>query len=205
MYRKAFIAFFALAAVIVFAAFPAKAQVTTANVSGHVSDPKGLAVAGAKVTVSSEDTSFRREAVSSDIGDFSVAEIPVGTYKISIEKQGFSTVVYDNVELVVGQKRTFDVALQIGTSSQTVLVTEAIPLIQTTSSEIQGSVTPTEVRNLPVVDRNFAGLMTLVPGVRPAENFDPTKTRSGNVTVNGSDGRPFTTNGTAADTRNNTH
>jgi len=203
MYRKAFIAFFALAAAIVFAAFPAKAQVTTANVSGHVSDPKGLVVAGAKVTVSSKDTSFRREAVSSDIGDFSVAEIPVGTYKISIEKQGFSTVVYDNVELVVGQKRTFDVALTIGASSHTVTVTEEIPLIQTSSSEIQGSVSPTEVRNLPVVDRNFAGLMTLVPGVRPAENFDPTKTRSGNVTVNGSDGRAIDYNVDGGDNKDN--
>jgi hypothetical protein len=162
-----------------------------------------LAVAGAKVIVSRSDIGFRRETTTSEIGEFSVPEVPVGTYKISVEKAGFSTVVYDNVELVVGQKRTFDVALQIGASSQTVLVTEDVPLIQTTSSEIQGSVTPTEVRNLPVVDRNFAGLMTLVPGVRPAENFDPTKTRSGNVTVNGSDGRAIDYNVDGGDNKDN--
>src|ERR1700751_610058 len=203
MYRNAFLALSVLAAVIVFAVFPAVAQVTTADVSGRVSYPKGLAVAGAKVIVSRSDVGFRREATTSEIGEFSMPEVPVGTYKISVEKAGFSTVVYDNVELVVGQKRTFDVALQIGTSSTTVLVTEDVPLIQTTSSEIQGSVTPTEVRNLPVVDRNLAGLMTLVPGVRPAENFDPTKTRSGNVTVNGSDGRAIDYNVDGGDNKDN--
>src|SRR6201981_1967937 len=203
MYRNSFLALSVLAAVIVFAVLPAVAQVTTADVSGRVSDPKGLAVAGAKVILSRSDVGFRREATTSEIGEFSVPEVPVGTYKISVEKAGFSTVFYDNVERVVGQKRTFDVALQIGTSSTTVLVTEDVPLIQTTSSEIQGSVTPTEVRNLPVVDRNFAGLMTLVPGVRPAENFDPTKTRSGNVTVNGTAGRAVDYNVDGGDNKDN--
>jgi hypothetical protein len=203
MHRKVFLTLAALAVMIAFTPFPTKAQVTTADVSGHVSDPKGLAVAGAKVTVSSKDTGFRRETVASETGDFSIPEIPVGTYKISVEKEGFSTLVYDNVELVVGQKRTFDAALAMGASSTTVLVTEEIPLVQTTSSEIQGSVSPTEVRNLPVVDRNFAGLMTLVPGVRPAQNFDPTKTRSGNVTVNGSDGRAIDYNVDGGDNKDN--
>ena len=82
-------------------------------------------------------------------------------------------------------------------------VTEETPLIDSTSSEIQGNVSPLEARTLPVIDRNFAGLMTLVAGVRPAENFDPTKTRSGNVSVNGSDGRAVDYNVDGGDNKDN--
>jgi hypothetical protein len=188
---------------VLVSAYPAAAQVTTADVVGRVTDPKGLAVAGAKVTVSSPSTGLLREAVSADTGDFAVTLIPPGTYKITVEKQGFSTVVYEQVELVVGQKRDFDVALKIGISTTTVMVTEEVPLIETTSSQIQGSVAPLEMKELPVVDRNFAGLMTLVPGVRPAENFDPTKTRSGNISVNGTDGRAVDYNVDGGDNKDN--
>jgi len=169
---------------------PAAAQVTTADVAGHVTDPKGLVIVGAKVTVLNTDTGFLREVMSNESGDFIAYQIPPGRYKISISKDGFTTKVYDNSQLAVGEKRTLEASLTLATSAQAVTVEmEVLPLVETGSSEIQGSVSPVEVASLPVVDRNFAGLMTLIPGVRPAENFDPTKTRSGNVSVNGTDGR----------------
>ena len=182
---------------------PVMAQTTTADVVGHITDPKGLAVAGAKVTVSNPTTGLERTAMSSDSGDFAITLLPPGTYKIVVQKEGFSTAASEAVELVVGQKRDFDVALTIGSSSTTVLVTEEAPLIETTSSEIQGSLAPLEMAELPVVDRNFAGLMTLIPGVRPAENFDPTKTRSGNISVNGTDGRAVDYNVDGGDNKDN--
>jgi carboxypeptidase family protein/TonB-dependent receptor-like protein len=203
MYRKSILVPVALAVLFVFAVLPSAAQETTSDVGGHVSDPKGLAVAGAKVTVSNTNTGLLRAVETTETGDFSINKIPPGTYKITVEKTGFSTAVYDRVELNVGDKRNFDVPLAMGATSQTVMVTEEVPLIPTTSSEIQGNVTPIEVSNLPVVDRNFAGLMTLVPGVRPAENFDPTKTRSGNVTVNGTDGRGIDYNVDGGDNKDN--
>lgn len=203
MYRNTFFALAVLAAVIVFAAFPAAAQMTTATVSGHVSDPKGLAVANAKVVVTNKETGLSRETTASDLGDFSISLLPPGLYKVTITATGFSTSVHDPVELAVGQKLDLAVALKIGATSTTIEVTQEAPLIQLTTSEIQGSVSPKEVQSLPVVDRNFAGLMTLVPGVRPAENFDPTKTRSGNVTVNGSDGRAIDYNVDGGDNKDN--
>ena len=60
-------------------------------------------------------------------------------------------------------------------------------------SNVVGTVSPTEVSNLPILDRNFSGLETLIPGVRQAEGFDPTKTRVGNISVNGGDGRQVDT------------
>jgi len=117
-------------------AFPTAGQVTTADISGHVSDPKGLAVLGARIRVASAATGFARETTTLETGDFAVNKIPPGNYKITIEQQGFQTAVFESVELVVGENRTFDVTLKIGSSSQTVLITEEAPLVETTSSEI---------------------------------------------------------------------
>jgi hypothetical protein len=179
------------------------AQVTTADITGHVSDPKDLAVANAKVVVVNKQTGATRETTTSDLGGFSVSLLPPGSYKVTISASGFATSLYDPIDIVVGQKLELSVALKIGTSTETIEVTQESTLIQTTTSEIQGSVSPVEVQSLPVVDRNFAGLMALVPGVRPAENFDPTKTRSGNVTVNGSDGRAIDYNVDGGDNKDN--
>lgn len=180
-----------------------KAQVTTADLAGHVFDPSGAAVLDAKVTVASGDTGVTRTATTNSSGDFVINLIPPGKYKITIERAGFETAVYESTELNVGDKRTLEVTLKVGSSTVTMEVSGDLPLIQTGSSEIQGNVTPVEISNLPVVDRNFAGLMTLVPGVRPAENFDPTKTRSGNVSVNGSDGRAIDYNVDGGDNKDN--
>ena len=135
------------------------------------------------------DTGAKRKTNSGDNGEFSVVLLPVGQYKLTVSKEGFTTAAYDSLVLVVGQKINLEVALKLGSVSEVMQVSAEVSLIESTSSQIQGSISPVEVSNLPVVDRNFAGLMTLIPGVRPAENFDPTKTRSGNVTVNGTDGR----------------
>ena len=182
---------------------PTASQVTTADVRGHVSDPNGLAVGSAKVTITSKETASTRDTMTSDLGDYALNQLPPGMYKVTVTKDGFATIVFDPVELAVGQKLTLDAALKLGSGSEIVQVTEETPLIHSSSSEIQGSISPIEVQNLPVVDRNFAGLMALIPGVRPAENFDPTKTRSGNVTVNGSDGRAIDYNVDGGDNKDN--
>ncbi len=197
-YRLLTFSFLVLACVL-----PAFAQVTTADFAGRVTDPKGLAVAGASVSVVNLGTGATRAVTSGDGGEFSVPLLPVGLYKVSISKDGFATVVYNSIELIVGQKLSLEVSLKLGSSSMTVEITGEVPLIESTSSQIQGSLTSLEVANLPVVDRNFAGLMTLIPGVRPAENFDPTKTRSGNVSVNGSDGRAIDYNVDGGDNKDN--
>ncbi len=182
---------------------PTASQVTTADVRGHVSDPNGLAVGSAKVTITSKETASTRDTMTSDLGDYALNQLPPGMYKVTVTKDGFATTVFDPVELAVGQKLTLDAALKLGSGSEIVQVTEETPLIHSSSSEIEGSISPIEVQNLPVVDRNFAGLMALIPGVRPAENFDPTKTRSGNVTVNGSDGRAIDYNVDGGDNKDN--
>ena len=184
-------------------ALPVAAQVTTADLVGRILDPKGLAVPGAKVTVLNSDTGFKRETLTVDSGDFAVTLLPAGTYKVTIEKEGFATAVYEKLELAVGSKQPLEVNLKLGSSRETVTVSEEPPLIENTRSDLSGTVSPAEVKNLPILDRNFSGLMTLIPGVRPAQGFDPTKTRSGNISLNGSDGRSFDYNVDGADNKDN--
>ena len=83
--------------------------------------------------------------------------------------------------------------LKPGGGNEVVEVTGEPPMIETTVSNTLGTVSPTEVSNLPILSRNFAELETLIPGVRQAEGFDPTKTRVGNISVNGGDGRQVDT------------
>ncbi len=192
--------FFAVVALFV---LPVLSQVNTGDIVGRVLDPKGLAVPGAKVTVASKDTGLTREAATGDTGDFAVTLLPPGTYKVTVAKEGFATTLYEKVELAVGAKQSLDVSLKLGTGRETVTVSEQPPLIESTRSDLGGSVSPTEMQSLPVLDRNFAGLMTMIPGVRPAQGFDPTKTRSGNVTINGSDGRAVDYNVDGGDNKDN--
>ena len=99
-------------------------QVTTADVRGHVSDPNGLAVGNAKVTITSKETASTRDTMTSDLGDYALNQLPPGVYKVTVTKDGFATIVFDPVELAVGQKLTLDAALKLGSGSEVVQVTE---------------------------------------------------------------------------------
>lgn len=190
-------------AIIAVGAVVAGAQVSTVDIVGRVLDPSGAVVAGAKVTAKNVDTGLTRETVASSSGDFAITLLPAGTYRVTVEAQGFATSVYEKLELLVGSKVTLEVHLKLGSARETVTVTEETPLLEFTRSEIAGSVSPLEVKELPILDRNFASLTYVVPGMRPAEGFDPTKSRVGNLTVNGSDGRALNVNVDGADNKDN--
>lgn len=188
---------------VLLSAVPAAAQVTTAQINGTVTDSSGAAVAGAKVTVTNPETGVTRTTETNSSGYYAASQLMPGKYELRIEKGGFSTVQQKGVELRVGQQSTLDFQLKPGEASVVVEVTGEAPLIETTKSEIGGSVSPLEVKELPILDRNFSSLMNMVPGVRPAAAFDPTKTRSGNISLNGSDGRAFDYNVDGGDNKDN--
>ncbi len=164
-------------------------QQTTGQINGTLTDSSGAVVPNATVTAKNKENGFTRSTKSSSAGAYTVTELPPGNYSVTTEAAGFAKTVDEAVAIQVGQSLTLNFTMKTGGSNETITVTEEAPLIEQTRSEIGGSVSPLEVKELPIVDRNFAGLMMTVPGVRPAEAFDPTKTRSGNVSVNGSDGR----------------
>jgi hypothetical protein len=180
----------------------AYSQVNTADITGTVSDQAGAVVAGANVTVKNTATGLERRTVAGDTGDYLVALLPPGEYEVKVEASGFATVV-QKVSLVVGQRLTLNFTLRPGAVTEIITVEAEAPLVETTKSEIGGSLTPVEVKELPILDRNFASLTYLIPGVRPAQGFDPTKSRVGNMSLNGGDGRQFDINVDGADNKDN--
>ncbi len=165
------------------------AQTSTTQVQGTITDNSGAVVPNAAVMVTNVDTGLTRSTLTTETGAYLFSFLPPGRYNIQAQAQGFASVIQNDVTLMVGRTPTLNFTLKPGTAKETINVTGETPLIETTRSDIGGEVTPAEVHDLPILDRNFSGLMTLVPGVRPSQPFDPTKTRSGNISVNGNDGR----------------
>src|ERR1700733_10808016 len=89
------------------------AQVDRSGLSGTVTDPSGRLLPQAHVTVVENATGLRREANSTARGNYSIPELPVGTYTVTIEHQGFKKVEFVDVQQVIGRTRTLDAALQI--------------------------------------------------------------------------------------------
>src|SRR5687768_2670193 len=180
-----------------------QAQVTTADLTGTVTDTSGQVVAGATVTVANPRTGFSRTITTDSSGSFSVTELPPDVYTVTVEASSFSKSVVKDLELNVGSRRTITVELKPGALTETVEVTAEGTMIETTRSDLDQSITPKEIENLPLLNRTFAGLSVIAPEARPVGNFDPTKTRVGNIAFSGGDGRQVNVNVDGGDNKDN--
>ncbi len=179
------------------------AQTATGDITGRVLDANGAVVPNAKVTVRNAGTGIARTATANEDGEYTVTQLPPGNYEVAVEAAGFSKVLVKDVQLLVGTRQTLNVELKAGAVTETVEVTAEGALIETTKSDISGVVTPTEVQNLPLLNRTFAALSVIMPEARPVGNFDPTKTRIGNFAMNGGDGRQLDVNVDGGDNKDN--
>lgn len=183
--------------------FTAVGQITTATISGRVVDQQGSVVPNANVTATNKGTGQSRTAVTNSSGDYVITDLPAGRYDVTVEQQGFSKALLQNVELNVGSKPTINFDLKPGQITETVNVSSEIPLVESTRSDLNQSITPTEIQNLPLLNRTFAGLSVITPEARPVGNFDPTKTRIGNFAMSGGDGRQVNVNVDGGDNKDN--
>ncbi len=150
----------------------AQSEVGTTALNGTITDPSGAAVVGAQVVAKNTDTGFVRQTTTTGAGLYSLTELPVGTYEITVEMQGFKTTRVPQVHLSVGSAATLNIGLQIGTSTATITVSSEVPLVETTRSETSTAVTTRQVEDLPINGRNFLDFTLLTPGVVR----DPTRT-----------------------------
>src|SRR5215468_6125123 len=149
---------------IVMLALPLAAQVDQAAISGTVTDSSGAAVQGAKIELLSTATGLRRETTTNTTGIYHLPALQIGNYKITVSKEGFKSVEFPNVELSVGQPRTIDVRLEVGTITSTVQVAATVEPLNRSSAEVGGLVEPEQIKAIPISGRNWASLMLLAPG-----------------------------------------
>jgi hypothetical protein len=168
-----------------------------------VLDQNGAAVANATVTARNLGTGQERSAQSDQDGNYTLAELLPGTYDITAEAPNFSKAVVKSREVNVGTKATLNFDLKPGQITEIVNITSDNLQIETTRSDLGGVVTATQVENLPLLNRTFAALSVIMPEARPVGNFDPTKTRVGNVAFNGGDGRQVDVNVDGGDNKDN--
>src|SRR5262249_54994176 len=133
---------FGAALIVLLACAPAFAQQTTGNVTGRVVDQQGAAIPGATVTAKSPSTGFTRSELSDAEALERLNALPVGIYEVTTELQGFATVSKKDVEVNVGQTVAIDFPMKVASLAETVNVTGATPLIQTTNSAVGGVVDP---------------------------------------------------------------
>ncbi len=134
------------------------------SIRGTVSDASGAVVPGASVTATNSGTALSRTETSNQDGIFVFPDMPIGSYALEISKTGFETQKRTGTVLLTGQTLDIEISLAIGTSTQSVEVTSAAPLIQTGTSSIQTSVDQKQMRDLPLNGRNPLQLTTLTPG-----------------------------------------
>lgn len=156
-----------LALVCCLIALPAQAQINTASLAGLVADPSGAVVPHAHVTVTNASTSFTRETETDGAGYYFFPALPIGTYAVSVAKEGFAN-AQQQVELNTAEKARRDFALQVGSSAQTVNVEAEGSTLSTGDASIGSVITNDVIQQTPLYQRNWDDLLRTVPGVQVA-------------------------------------
>lgn len=143
----------------------AQTQAINGSIRGRVTDPSGAPVTGATVAVENVATNFSRDAASNEEGYFVIPNLPIGSYTVTIKKEGFEQQRRPGVVLDAGTEAVIDAALVVGAVSTTVEVTGGAPVIEPTRVETGRTIDPVEVDNLPLTSRNPYNFVLFQPGV----------------------------------------
>jgi Carboxypeptidase regulatory-like domain/TonB dependent receptor len=183
------------------------AQSFRGSIRGKVTDPSGSVVPGAKVNAKNLNTGINREALTTDEGTYVLAELPVGSYTVTVTAGGFAEVA-QNIVVNVGLDTTADFALLLEKQTQVITVHEEAPVVDTTRDVLGQVVDQRLVTELPLNGRDFGKLVALTPGttVDPSGvagaqasfgqfNINGNRDRSNNYTLDGTDNNdPFLNN-----------
>jgi hypothetical protein len=144
----------------------AGAQTVVGRISGTVRDSSGAVVPGVNVTVTNAATNLVRTAAADADGFYTVTNLPVGSYVVSAEGQGFKKSEQVGVALTADARLTVDLTLEPGQVSETVQITTALgETVNTTSGEVARVIDSQQVQNLALNGRNYIQLLSLIPGV----------------------------------------
>ena len=140
---------------------------STGTVAGTVTDPSGAAVAGATITLIDPSTNDSRKTVSNDSGRFLFANVPPGTYNVTINKTGFRVTKLTGQVVNIGSAITLNVAMELGSVSQIVEVTATGAELQVLNATVGNTVSGDLLQSMPTIGRDSSTFVTLQPGVSP--------------------------------------
>ncbi len=187
----------------------ARAQSFRGGIRGEVTDAKDLRVAGAKIIARNLATSETREITADESGEFRFVELPAGSYEISAMAPGFQEVHAPQVVVNVGEETVVNLRLaKVSEKQESIVVTEAVPLVDTTDTTLSQVVDRQLVEELPLNGRDFGKLVALTPGVTVEGsgvagtekgfgqfNINGNRDRSNNYALDGTDNNdPFFNN-----------
>ena len=144
---------------------PAFSQGSTGRILGTVTDQSGGVVAGATVSVVDTQRGVTRTLTTDDAGEYNAPNLTPGAYLVRAEAKGFKKIERTNVVLEVGKEVRIDLTVQPGEQEQTVTVTEAVPLVETTNATFGGTLDNSDIVDMPLNGRNYQNLLALRPGV----------------------------------------
>ena len=167
-------------------------QSTTAQVVGRVVDPSGAAVIDAELRISNSETGATRQTKTNESGSYSFPLLQPGSYRLSIQKEGFRPVTQTGIALQVDQVARIDVELELGAMTQAVEVTAAAPLLSQDTSALGQVVDSSKISNIPLNGRSTFRLVQLTPGVLAAPSANG---QFGDMPVNTNQDTNFSING----------
>jgi Carboxypeptidase regulatory-like domain len=166
----------------------------TASLNGRVTDPRAGSLAGVVVTVINAASGIVRKTLTNGDGLYNVPSLIPGNYNIRMTAPGFSTTEIKGVELLTGSNRAVDVQMPLDPLQQTVSVEAQATQVESSQSTLGGAIRPTEVAELPILNRTMASMMTLIPGAREvAATISSHGALSNWVSIGGGSGQNFQT------------
>jgi hypothetical protein len=149
-------------------------QTVLATVTGTITDQTGAVIANAPVSLKNVDTGQVYAAASSGAGNYTVPQLPIGDYNLTVAVPGFKTYEHNKFHLSADQTLREDIALQVGQSTESVTVWAEASLLQTESSELVHNVTLSQLDNLPLLSvgatndglRDYFAASRLLPGIQ---------------------------------------
>ncbi|WP_158750067.1 TonB-dependent receptor [Acidobacterium sp. S8] len=147
----------------------ANAQAVSATLLGSVSDKSGASVNSAKVSILELATGISHIANTNESGNYTFPDLPPGAYSVTAEASGFKKETRARVDVIVNTATRVDLSLEPGSASETVTVTDAPPILQTDRADVSTKFEARHIEDMPLsVNRNFQGMLNLVPGTTPA-------------------------------------
>jgi len=156
---------------LLFSALLGLGQETRGTIFGRVLDPSSAVVAGAKVTILNTETNISTSLVSNSTGYYEASLLLSGSYRVTVEMQGFKTSVRDGIVLPVGSRLQADMRLEVGEIAQQVTVTAEAPLLETSTGASTRIVDERSIQDLPVPGGNSVTLAKLVAGVQSVDSL----------------------------------